>query len=224
MMMPTNEIVSWTMPDANFVKVRGNQMRKLKSAATQSSRRTLLVSLLSSSFLLGAVPDYAFGNVLQEAWDFEHPPSRSANNGISGWTISGGAGFDNGAGYSLNGQGNGWVRNKTGWNALNNLVDLRTAPAGAQCSFTAWLRTSDYLSAGYMSVRDGEKGDGSGTILREQRLVGARTCASDHNGYAFTTVKFSRPQSGRVLVYVGLWGHDEDVWIQIDDAAVSCQW
>ena len=175
------------------------QVRK-RSASFLAS----LVSLLSCFFLLGALQSLAFADELSEEWDFEQSPSRSANNGISGWTISGGAGFDNGAGYALNGQGNGWMRNKTGWNALNNFVDLRTAPAGVQCKFKAWLRTSDYLSSGYMSVRDGEKADGSGAILKEQRLVGARTCASDNKGYALTTVAFPRPQSGKVLVYVGL--------------------
>jgi hypothetical protein len=79
------------------------------------------------------------------------------------------------------------------------------------------------LTDGYMTVRDGDKADGSGTILHEIKLVGARPPGDPKDlGYEFESFPFTMGTHGRVLFYVGLWGVGKDAWIQIDDAAITC--
>src|SRR5215475_7100425 len=116
---------------------------------------------------------YVFAGVSQITWDFEQGPGASSNKGVSGWFFTGGAGLDNGKGLEHSGKGNAWIRNTTGWNAVNNWVSI-SAPRGSKCTASAWLRTSDTLTDGYMTIRDADKDDGSGRIIRQIPLVGAR--------------------------------------------------
>ena len=67
-----------------------------------------------------------------------------------GWWFTGGAGLDNGKSLERSGKGNGWVRNTSGWNAVNNWA---TVHPNSECGVAAWLRTSDTLTNGYMAVR-----------------------------------------------------------------------
>jgi len=165
----------------------------------------------------------AIAGVTQTAWDFEQRPGASSNNGVSGWFFTGGAGLDNGKGLEHQGRGNAWVRNTTGWNAINNWVDV-SAPAGSECTASAWLRTSDTLTDGYMSVRDADKADGSGRIIKEIKLVGARPPGDPKDrGYRLESFPFSMGTYGKVLFYIGLWGVGKDAWIQIDEAAITCR-
>src|SRR3954463_11085945 len=69
-------------------------------------------------------------------------------DGGGGWWTNGNAGVDKGIGNSHSGANNGWVNNWTGWNAINTTVS--TYP-GAQCTVTAWLRSSESLTGGYMT-------------------------------------------------------------------------
>jgi hypothetical protein len=71
--------------------------------------------------LIASAP--ALAGVSQVAWDFEQ--RSSSNNGISGWFFTRGADLDNGKGLVYRGQGNAWVRNTTGWNAINNWVSYQ---------------------------------------------------------------------------------------------------
>ncbi len=167
---------------------------------------------------------HAVAGVEQISWDFEQGRGASTDNGVAGWFFTGGAGLDNGKGLEHKGKGNAWVRNRQGWNAVNNWVSMSTARAGTPCSATAWLRTSDTLTDGYMSVRDGDKADGSGRILSEIKLDGANPpgAPQDH-GYAMKSFEFTWGASSKVLFYVGLWGNSKDAWIQIDDANIACE-
>jgi hypothetical protein len=166
---------------------------------------------------------YALAGISQTAWDFEQGSGASNNNGVSGWFFTGGAGLDNGKSLEHKGKGNAWVRNTSGWNAINNWVNL-SAPSGSECTASAWLRTSDTLTDGYMSVRSGDKDDGSGTILKEIKLVGARPSGNPTDkGYRLENFQFNKGANNRVLFYVGLWGVGKDAWIQIDDAAITCK-
>jgi|CXWL01.1.fsa_nt_gi hypothetical protein len=165
----------------------------------------------------------AFAGVSQTAWDFEQDRGASKNNGASDWFFTGGAGLDNGKGLEYMGKGNAWVRNTTGWNAINNWVSV-SAPNGSSCTASAWLRTSDTLTDGYMTVRDADKADGSGRIIHEIKLVGARSPGEGNiKGYRLEQFEFKMGASFKVLFYIGLHGVGKDAWIQIDDAAITCR-
>jgi hypothetical protein len=172
----------------------------------------------------------ASAGMTQTAWDFE--PSNSSNNGAYGWFFGGSAGLDTNpystsplAYYSHKGTGNAWIRNTTGWNSSNVWVSVASAPTNAQCYASAWLRTSSNLTDGYMTVRSGDKADGSGKILSEIKLVGSRPYSGNPNdkGYYLHSFSFNKGSNSRVLFYVGLWGNGQDSWIQLDDAAISCK-
>lgn len=180
----------------------------------------ILKSIVSIAIITCSV--HAFAGVTQTAWDFEQGPGASNNNGASGWFFAGGAGLDDGKGLEHKGKGNAWVRNTTGWNAINNWVNI-SAPSGSECTASAWLRTSDTLTDGYMSIRDADKNDGSGRIIHEIKLVGARSPGEGNiKGYRLESFDFKMGGFGKVLFYVGLHGVGKDAWIQIDDAAITC--
>jgi hypothetical protein len=147
-------------------------------------------------------------------WGFE--------SGADDWFFAGTAGLDSGKSLEHTGTGNAWVRASSGWNAVNRWVD-----AGAQhsCDLSAWLRTSDTLTDGYMSVRKGDKSDGSGAVIKEIKLVGARPPGGDpaDKGYHLEGFSFDTGDQARVLLYVGLWGVGKDAWIQIDDVSLTCR-
>lgn len=165
---------------------------------------------------------HVFAGVTQTAWDFERPGA-SINQGVSGWFFTKeGAGLDNGKDLEYKGKGNAWVRNTTGWNAINNWVSI-SAPNESECTASAWLRTSGNLTDGYMTIRDADKSDGSGRIIKEIKLAGARSPGDGNiKGYRLETFDFKMGGFGKVLFYVGLWGKGKDAWIQIDDAAITC--
>jgi len=148
--------------------------------------------------------------IKQISEDFE-VPSRD-------WFFTGGAGFDHGKGLARKGQGNAWVRNTTGWNAIN-----RWYPVDSDSVYTvyAWLRLSPTLTDGYMSVRNDKENrpDRSFSVIRETRLV-FDPSRPDYSPYQFD---FYTGINTRVLLYVGLWGIGTDAWIQIDDISISTQ-
>ena len=74
-----------------------------------------------------------------------------------------------------------------------------------------------------MTIRDADKNDGSGKIIHEIKLVGARSPGEGNiKGYRLDSFDFKIGAFGRVLFYVGLHGVGKDAWIQIDDAAITC--
>jgi hypothetical protein len=137
-----------------------------------------------------------------------------------GWWFAGNAGYDLGKGLARTGQGNGWARNTTGWNAVNNFAGV---VPGATCYFNGWLRHSDNLTGGYMSVRALNPDGSPGAILSEIPVRGPNPSNPANAGYNYYTVPpFNALSNTRVLIYVGLWGNGQDSWIQADDLAVSC--
>ena len=131
------------------------------------------------------------------------------------WFTTGGAGFDFDKGLAHRGKGNAWVRNTTGWNAINRWFDV---DPHSDCDVGAWIRMSPGLRDGYMSVRNSQE-DGGGPILNEVRLFGFNTPNSDNSEYSQVTFSFNSGDNSRVLFYAGLWGNNTDEWIQIDDFA-----
>ena len=169
--------------------------------------------LALASAVIVAWSAFAIAGTSRHIWNFEQPAP--SNNG--GWFLTGGAGFDHGKGLANNGVGNAWVRNTTGWNAVNNWVNVSLGITGRQCTASAWIRRSANLTDGYMSVRSGDRKDGTGAILREIKLVG-----SGHQGYRRESFTFNKGTNKTVLFYVGLWGVGKDAWLQVDDAEISC--
>jgi hypothetical protein len=143
--------------------------------------------------------------VRQFSEDFEHPDN--------GWFVTGGAGFDFGKELSRTGQGNAWVRNTTGWNALNRWWAVEPHD---NCYVNAWLRLSPDLTSGYIAVRNDKerRPDGNFDVINELKLVGP----SDYREFTF---EFNPGANPRVLFYIGLWGNGKDSWIQIDNVSLS---
>jgi hypothetical protein len=148
----------------------------------------------------------AFSGIVEFREDFE---------GASGWFASGAAGFDLNRGLAHGGRNNGWVRNSSGWSAVNSWFTLPHVSRSATCTAEAWIRMSPTVTDGYFSVRRGDT-DTPGPVIGEIRLRG--TAAVDYRRYAFTF----RPTGRRMMIYVGNWGNAHDPWLQVDDVAISC--
>ncbi|MBW4646059.1 MAG: hypothetical protein KME23_24225 [Goleter apudmare HA4340-LM2] len=162
----------------------------------------------------------ALAGLKQFRENFESPRQGSAD-----WFFAGTANFDNGKGLARQGKGNAWVRSTTGWNAINHWISV--AP-NSECSAIAWIRMSQNLTDGYMSIR-GDDRTGNFNVINERKIVYAKMSlpglgddvfAQHYNYYQF---KFNSGNNTRVLFYVGLWGNGRDSWMQIDDVAISCQ-
>lgn len=135
-------------------------------------------------------------------------------NGHSAWFTTGGAGFDYGLGLAHQGQGNGWVRNTTGWNAINTVEPV---VPGQPCTASAWIRLSRHLTGGYMSVRQAY---GDRHIIDEIPLTGPGPVGV--NGYNQYVFDFYPGSTSSALFYVGMWGNGQDAWMQIDDVVIQC--
>ncbi len=159
-----------------------------------------------------AIPTTAFAGISQISYDFE------SSNQV--WTFTGGAGLDYGVGLAHRGIGNAWVRNTSGWNAVNNWIKVRPY---SDCTASAWLRTSSTLTDGYMSVRNDPNYAGNFNVIREIKLVGAGSANPDHKNYNLYSFDFYSGANNNVLFYVGLWGIGQDSLIQVDDVAVTCR-
>jgi hypothetical protein len=132
-----------------------------------------------------------------------------------GWWLTGGAGIDSNKGFASSGKNNGYVRNTSDWNAINNWI---TVKPNTTCFVSADVRKSTTLSNGYISVRPvGEDGN-AGSVLNEIKLVGD----SDQNSYKKYSFEFQSGNNSSLLFYVGLWGNGKDSWIQVDDITVAC--
>lgn len=175
----------------------------------------LKVTLKVISLMLFSISaSVANAGIQQFSDDFENP-SR-------GWFFAGGAGFDLNKGLAHKGKGNAWVRNTTGWNAINHWI---TVPPHSHCYVNAWLRLSPSLLDGYISVRNDKEGrpDHNFDVINERRLVGPSMPNFDNAGYNQYPFEFDSGQNSRVLFYVGLWGNGHDEWIQIDDMSLTCK-
>jgi hypothetical protein len=169
------------------------------------------VILLFGILGIMSIPSGVLAGIRQTQFYFETP--------MEGWWFAGNAGLDFGKGLEHSGNGNGWVRNYTGWNAVNNRANVQPY---SDCTISAWLRTSNTLTDGYLSVRRFNTDGSAGSIINEIKLVGAGSPNPQNRNYNRYTFDFNSGSSREVLFYVGLWGNGRDSWIQIDDAVVSC--
>lgn len=136
-----------------------------------------------------------------------------------GWWFTGGAGLDYDRGFEHSGRGNGWVRATSGWNAINNQINVKP---NSNCRVSAWLRTSDTLTDGYISVIPFNIDGTTGSVINELKLVGVGAPNPQNKNYNLFSFDFNSGENDRLLFYVGLWGNGNDSWIQVDDVEVSC--
>lgn len=138
-----------------------------------------------------------------------------------GWSFDGNAGLDYDRRFEHSGRGNGWVRATSGWNAILNHVNVKP---NSNCQVTAWLRTSDTLTDGYISVRPLNSDGTLGNVINEVKLVGVGPPNPQNKDYNHYLFDFNSGSSNKVLFYVGLWGNGRDSLIQVDDVAIYCKY
>jgi hypothetical protein len=178
------------------------------------SQKNIMNLLKNFGILLGICATFytqtnpAIAGIRQFSENFERP-----RQGSNDWFFAGNANFDNGKGLAYQGQGNGWVRNTTGWNAINHWIP--TTP-NSECSARALIRVSQTLTDGYMSIRGDDRINNFG-VINERKIVYANP---NYNVYQFN---FNSGNNTRVLFYTGLWGNGRDSWMQIDNVSVSCK-
>jgi hypothetical protein len=174
-----------------------------------------LYTLAAAFFCVTITP--AIAGLWEQTEDFE-----SSNPAKTGWFAGPGAGFDYEKNLAHTGKGNAWVRNLSGWSAVNTWITVPQAKPGFLCTAQAWIRMSDGVTDGYFSVRGGD-GKNSGPVIAEKKLVGPNQPNPSNANYNLITFQFPSNNGQPMLFYVGNWGNGKDNWIQIDDFAVACQ-
>lgn len=141
-----------------------------------------------------------------------YPPSGNAiadpgfeSAGSGPWNCAGQCGVDQNLGNAHTGANNGWVRNTTGWNDIDQTVSV--AP-NTNYTLTGWVRTSGNDSAGYFGVRDL-----GGNVIGEDEY-------NSLPGYTQLTVHLNTGNNSYVEVYGGLWALNQDTWAQVDDVSL----
>ena len=125
--------------------------------------------------------------------------------GLGPWACAGQCGVDQGLGNAHSGANNGWVRNTSGWNDIEQTV---TVAANTNYTLTGWLRTSSNNNAGYFGLRTT-----GGTVIGEAEY-------NSLPGYTQLTVHVNTGGNTTVQVYGGLWPNG-DTWAQLDDVSLT---
>lgn len=120
------------------------------------------------------------------------------------WACLGNCGVDHGAGLARTGTGNGWVRNTSGWNDIDQTISVT---ANHTYTVSAWIRTSTNNTDGYFGLRTT-----GGQVVGEQRF--ARL-----DGYTKVTASVNTGSNTSLVLYAGLWANG-DTWAQVDDVTV----
>jgi S-formylglutathione hydrolase FrmB len=125
-------------------------------------------------------------------------------SGQAPWTCQGNCGRD-ANGNSRSGAANGWVRNNTGWNNIQQTV---TVTANRNYRVTGWIRTSANNTDGYFGLRTA-----GGQILGERKY-------GRFDGYTMVQFDVNSGNNTQLQVYAGLWANG-DTWAQVDDISVT---
>jgi S-formylglutathione hydrolase FrmB len=127
-----------------------------------------------------------------------------SNNGP--WSCIGSCGVDQNQGNGYASPNNGWVRQISGWNDIDQTVSVQP---NTDYTLTGWLRTSSNNDAGYFGVRDT-----SGNVIGEDEY-------NSLPGYTELTVNINTGNNTTVVVYGGIWPPSyQDTWMQIDDVSL----
>ena len=137
------------------------------------------------------------------------PPAAGVVNGgfesgMSPWTCLGQCGLDQTT-FARTGTRNGWVRNNTGWNAIQQTISVQ---ANRTYRVSAYIKTSANNADGYFGLRTI-----GGTILGERRY-------QRQDNYTLVTVDVNTGSNTSVVLYGGLWANG-DTWAQIDDVTTT---
>ena len=127
------------------------------------------------------------------------------SSGMGPWGCAGQCGVDQALGNAHSGANNGWVRNTSGWNDIEQTVSVA---ANTNYTLTGWLRTSANNNAGYFGVRTT-----GGTVIGEDEY-------NSLPGYTQLTVHLNTGGNTTVQVYGGLWPNG-DTWAQLDDVSLT---
>jgi hypothetical protein len=122
------------------------------------------------------------------------------------WACSGQCGVDRALGSANSGANNGWVRNSSGWNDVDQTLPVSP---NTEYTLTGYVRTSSDNGAGYFGVRTT-----GGTVINEVEY-------NSLPGYTELSVTFDSGNNSSVVVYGGLWAQNQDTWMQIDDVFVT---
>ncbi|WP_164012138.1 DUF4185 domain-containing protein [Pyxidicoccus trucidator] len=136
---------------------------------------------------------------------FEQQASASAS---SPWYAEGNAGIDRGLGFARTGANNAWARNTEGWNAIKQEVGVTP---NTSYTLKGWVKTSGAHSEGYFGARMLGGGPILGEVLFAQPL----------GSYTLLTVTFNSGANHSVELFAGMWAHDTDTWIQVDDVSLT---
>jgi len=126
--------------------------------------------------------------------------------GTGPWACTAQCGVDHAAGNAHSGADNGWVRNTSGWNDIEQTV---TVAPNTNYTLTGWVRTSANNTDGYFGVRAV-----GGAVIGEEKF-GALS------GYTQLTVHLNTGNHTTLQVYGGLWAVNGDTWAQLDDVSLT---
>lgn len=144
----------------------------------------------------------------------QQPPAGNAvsNAGFeagsnSPWACLGQCGVDRGLGFAKSGGNNGWVRNnRAGWNDIHQTVAVTP---NTSYRLTGWVRTSANNTDGYFGVRAA-----NGAVVGEKKFA-------RQDGYTQLSVVLNSGNNSSLVVFGGVWTSQGDVWMQIDDVALT---
>jgi hypothetical protein len=183
-------------------------MRRLEGKATTSLfsylvLRALALSICGGLSLLFWQPATAQCTSVLRDGDFE--AQRRVTVGAP-WFTEGSAGIDIQKGLSNHGRNNAWIRNTNGWNAIGQTVHLSE---GVTYTLKAFARTSAGVRDGYFGFRDARQS--SVSELRFGPLL----------SYRELSVQFRPTRTGTYNIFAGVWAHNQDSWVQLDNVRVE---
>jgi S-formylglutathione hydrolase FrmB len=121
------------------------------------------------------------------------------------WGCQGTCGNDHGNALAYDGNGDGFVRNTSGWNDIDQTIAV--AP-NTNYTVTAWIRTSSNNTSGYFGLRTT-----GGQVVGEQQF-------GSLGNYTKITQTVNSGSNTSLVVYAGLWANG-DTWAQVDDVSVT---
>jgi hypothetical protein len=122
------------------------------------------------------------------------------------WQLSGYGGIDRDAGLAHNGENNAFVRASIGPHELQQSLAVRPHH---RYRLSAWVRTAENNAETALGVR----------TLRGQVLAERKATALP--GYTRLSVDLDTGGESLIQLYAGLFGHGQDVWLQLDDVVLE---
>ncbi len=122
------------------------------------------------------------------------------------WACRGNCGLDTGTFWGHSGMDNAYVRYNSGWHDIHQTVPVT---ANTSYTLTAWLRTSANNDNGFFGVR------------ATNDAVIAETNFRSVGPWSRYSVTFNSGSRTSVVVFAGVWTDHGDMWVQLDDVALT---